>query len=34
LKQGILKTFYFEYDENAKEIYDEITTRLSRSFKG
>jgi hypothetical protein len=34
LKQGILKTFYFEYDENAKAIYDEITTRLSRSFKG
>lgn len=34
LKKGVFKTFRLEYDENAKQTFDSITTRIAGSFKG
>ena len=34
LSKGILKTFRIEYDEGQKNLYDSLTTRMVRSFRG
>ncbi len=34
LNNNQLKTFYFEYPETKRKIYDSIVNRLSASFKG
>jgi hypothetical protein len=34
LRNGVLKTFRIEYDESEKRIFDSITTKIAKSFKG
>jgi hypothetical protein len=34
LTKGIFKTFRIEYDESQKDLYDPLTTRMVRSFRG
>ncbi|MEW6131157.1 MAG: hypothetical protein AB1757_29265 [Acidobacteriota bacterium] len=34
LKNGVFKTFRIEYDESQKNIYDTVTAKIAKSFKG
>jgi hypothetical protein len=34
LRNGVFKTFQIEYDENERELFNPVTTKVAASFKG